>query len=103
MAAPKSMNPAQFLREQAEAADPDVLRAMVKTFADALMSAEADGICGAPYGQRSDERVNSRNGYRQREWDTRAGTEAVAICGRLRMGLRAFVLDEDHGEGVPPS
>jgi putative transposase len=34
MTAPKSMNPAEFLREQAESADPDVLRAMVKTFAD---------------------------------------------------------------------
>jgi hypothetical protein len=75
------MNPAEFLREQAEVAGPDVLRAMVKTFADALMSAEADAICGAPYGQRSDERTNQRNGYRAREWDTRAGTEAVALSG----------------------
>ena len=37
---------------------------MVKTFADALMSAEADAACGAAYGERSDERINSRNGYR---------------------------------------
>jgi len=41
---------------------------------EALMGAEADAICGAPYGARSAERVNSRNGYRPREWDTRAGT-----------------------------
>ena len=79
MTAPKSRDPAQFLREQAACADPDVLRAMVKTFADALMSAEVDGICGALYGQRSDERVNSRNGYRMREWDTRAGTVELAV------------------------
>jgi putative transposase len=85
MTAPKSMNPAEFLREQAESAGPDVLRAMVKTFADALMSAEADVLCGAPYGQRSEDRTNSRNGYRPREWDTRAGTIELAIP-KLRSG-----------------
>src|ERR671929_1155318 len=58
---------------------------MVKTFAEALMSAEADAICGAPYGQRSEDRVNSRNGYRSREWDTRAGTIELAIP-KLRQG-----------------
>jgi len=57
----------------------------VKTFADALMSAEADTACGAGYGERSPERVNSRNGYRPREWDTRAGTIELAIP-KLRSG-----------------
>jgi putative transposase len=85
MTAPKSVDPAGFLREQLESASPDVLRAMVKTFAEALMSAEADAVCGAPYGQRSEERVNSRNGYRVREWDTRAGTVELAIP-KLRQG-----------------
>src|SRR2546421_11106611 len=85
MTAPKSMDPVQFLREQADTAGPDVLRAMVKTFADALMSAEADAVCGAPYGQRSGERTNHRNGYRPREGDTRAGTIELAIP-KLRQG-----------------
>jgi putative transposase len=85
MTAPKSIDPATFLREQLESASPDLLRDMVKTFADALMSAEADAICGAPYGARSDERTNSRNGYRAREWDTRAGTVELAIP-KLRSG-----------------
>jgi transposase-like protein len=58
---------------------------MVKTFAEALMSAEADAMCGAPYGERSDERTNQRNGYRAREWDTRAGTVELAIP-KLRQG-----------------
>jgi putative transposase len=58
---------------------------MVKTFADALMSAEADAVCGAPYGQPSPERVSRRNGYRVREWDTRAGTVELAIP-KLREG-----------------
>src|SRR5688572_17052469 len=85
MTAPKIVNPAELLREQLDSASPDMLRAMVKTFADALMSADADAICGAPYGVRSDERVNSRNGYRAREWDTRAGTVELAIP-KLRTG-----------------
>jgi transposase-like protein len=80
MTAPKSGDPAGLLREQLDSASPDLLREMVKTFAEALMSAEADAVCGAPYGQRSEDRTNSRNGYRAREWDTRAGTEAVALC-----------------------
>ncbi|GAA4638950.1 IS256-like element IS1081 family transposase [Actinoallomurus vinaceus] len=58
---------------------------MVKTMAEALMSAEADALCGAEYGQRSGERVNRRNGYRERDWDTRAGTIELAIP-KLRSG-----------------
>ena len=85
MAVPNSVDTGAFLREQLESASPDLLRTMVKTFAEALMSAEADALCGAPYGERSEERVNSRNGYRAREWDTRAGTVELAIP-KLRQG-----------------
>jgi hypothetical protein len=54
--------------------------AMVWTFADALLSAEADALRNAEYGgQVGDERVNHRNGYRAREWDTRAGTVELAV------------------------
>ena len=85
MAAHDSVDAAGFLREQLESASPDLLRAMVKSFADALMSAEADAVCGAPYGQRSEERTNRRNGYRAREWDTRVGTVELAVP-KLRQG-----------------
>ena len=85
MAAHDSVDAAGFLREQLESASPDLLRAMVKSFADALMSAEADAVCGAPYGQRSEERTNRRNGYRSREWDTRVGTVELAVP-KLRQG-----------------
>src|SRR3954452_14048084 len=85
MTAPKSVDPTVFLREQLASASPDLLREMVKTFADALMSAEADAVCGAAYGERSEERTNSRNGYRPRDWDTRAGTVELAIP-KLRTG-----------------
>jgi putative transposase len=58
---------------------------MVTTFAEALMGAEADAVCGAGYGERSDDRTNTRNGYRPREWDTRAGSISLAIP-KLRQG-----------------
>ena len=85
MAVPVSVDAAGLIREHLECASPDMLRAMVKTFAEALMSAEADAMCGAAYGQRSEERTNQRNGYRPREWDTRAGTVELAIP-KLRTG-----------------
>jgi hypothetical protein len=58
---------------------------MLTTFINTLMSAEADAVCGAAYGQPSPDRVNVRNGYRHREFDTRAGTLDVAIP-KLREG-----------------
>jgi transposase-like protein len=75
---------AQF--EQALAsASPDLLREMIRGFAQQMMDAGAGGLCGAGYGEVSPERVNSRNGYRPREWDTRAGTVELAIP-KLRQG-----------------
>ena len=49
------------------------------------MSAEADAVCGAGYGERSPERVNRRNGYRERDWDTRVGSIELAVP-KLREG-----------------
>jgi putative transposase len=54
-------------------------------FIQALMSADADAVCGAPYGVGSTERTNSCNGYRSRDFDTRAGSVEVAIP-KLREG-----------------
>jgi putative transposase len=85
MAARPSVDVSGWLDTQLAQASPDLLRAMLRTFAEALMSAEADAVCGAGYGQRSPERVNSRNGYRQRDWDTRAGTVELEIP-KLRQG-----------------
>ena len=85
MTAPSSIDPAHFLHEQLAQASPDLLRQMLTTFINTLMSAEADAVCGAEYGTRSAERTNTRNGYRAREFDTRAGTLDVAIP-KLRSG-----------------
>jgi putative transposase len=80
-----TMDVSGWLRKQLEDADPDLLRAMVKEFAEALMGAEADALCGAGYGERSPERVNRRNGYRERDWDTRVGSIELALP-KLREG-----------------
>ena len=80
-----TMELSSWLRKQLEEASPDLLRAMVQDFAEALMGAEADALCGAAYGERSPERVNRRNGYRERDWDTRVGTIELQIP-RLRAG-----------------
>src|SRR4051794_38733232 len=85
MTAPSSIDPTRFLHEQLGSASPDLLRQMLTTFMNTLMSAEADAVCGAPYGEISPERTNVRNGYRHREFDTRAGTLEVAIP-KLREG-----------------
>jgi putative transposase len=85
MTVPTIIDPDLPWIEQIDRAEPDVLRALLKTFVQTLMSAEADAICGAPYGARSDDRTNSRNGYRPRDWDTRAGSMELAIP-RLRSG-----------------
>ncbi|MCY0905535.1 IS256 family transposase [Arthrobacter sp. H14-L1] len=85
MTAPYSIDPTRFLSEQLEQASPDLLRQMLQTFITALMGAEADAVCGAEYGRPSTDRVNSRNGYRHRDFDTRAGTLDVAIP-KLRQG-----------------
>src|SRR6266498_3218025 len=79
------MDVSSWLRKQLEEAHPDLLRVMVKDFAEALMSADADAVCGAGYGERSPERVNRRNGYRERDWDTRVGSIELALP-RLREG-----------------
>ena len=86
MAASNSVNDVSgWLDERLAGASPDLLRVMVKQFAETLMAAEADAVCGAGYRERRSERVNSRNGYRLRDWDTRAGSIELAIP-KLRTG-----------------
>jgi transposase-like protein len=85
MAAAPSIDLSGWMSEHLEQASPDLLRAMLSSFIEALMGADADAICNAGYGERTDARTNTRNGYRHRDWDTRAGTIDVAIP-KLRSG-----------------
>jgi putative transposase len=71
----------KWLEEDAD----DMLRQMLRVFAQVLMGADADQLCGAEHGSRSSERVNHRNGYRGRRWDTRVGTIDLMIP-KLRKG-----------------
>ena len=79
-------NPTMALAELAEkGADIDMLRQMVQFMAQRLMELDVDGRCGAGYDEKSPERLNSRNGYRDRSWDTRAGSVELKIP-KLRQG-----------------
>jgi len=75
----------EFLRKKVVDADGDVLRELMIELIQMLMSAEANGACRADYGSRSEERVNHRNGYRDRPFDTRLGTLDLKVP-RLRRG-----------------
>lgn len=87
MTVPSIFGAAEWLRNHLESpdSDGDLVRGMLQMVAQALMSADASAQCQAGYGERTDERVNSRNGYRERRWDTRAGSIELAIP-KLRTG-----------------
>ena len=80
-----SMDLWSWFRKYLEDADADLLRVMMQEFAERLMGADANARCGAEKGERSTERVNQRNGYRERRWDTRVGTIDLHIP-KLRQG-----------------
>jgi putative transposase len=65
--------------------DGDLLREMIQFVAQRLMDMDVETLCGAAYGERSAERANSRNGYRERIWETRAGAVELKLP-KLRTG-----------------
>ena len=66
-------------------ADADLVREMLAFAAERMMDMEIEAKTGAPAGTRSADRLNHRNGYRERDWDTRAGRIELAIP-KLRKG-----------------
>jgi putative transposase len=62
-----------------KSSDTELLREMVGFAAQRLMELEVEGLTGAAHGERSPERINYRNGYRERDWETRAGTVELRI------------------------
>jgi len=68
-----------------KSSDTDLLREMIGFTAQRLMALEVEGLTGAAPGERSPDRINQRNGYRDRVWETRAGTVELHIP-KLRKG-----------------
>jgi transposase-like protein len=68
-----------------KSSDADLVREMVGFAAHRLMEIEVESLTGAPHGARDPERINQRNGYRERSWETRAGTVELRIP-KLRKG-----------------
>jgi putative transposase len=68
-----------------KASDADILREMIAFAAERLMALEVGVLTNAPYGEKSAARLAQRNGYRERDWHTRAGTVELRIP-KLRTG-----------------
>jgi len=85
MTAAHIVDPARLLGEALAEASPDLMRSLLQTMINALLSADADAVLGAEYGRPPPGRMAQRNGYRHRDLDTRVGTIDVAIP-KLRKG-----------------
>ena len=85
MTAPHIVDPHGLLAQALSDASPDLMRELLQTMINALLSADADAVAGAEWGKPSPDRTVQRNGYRHRDLDTRVGTVDVAVP-KLRQG-----------------
>ena len=88
-AAPHDIDPARFLQDQLTQASPDLMRDMLSTFINALLSAQADSVCGAEYGSRDPDRATPATGTATASWTlewgpsmSRSQSCARAACSR---------------------
>jgi transposase-like protein len=72
-----------------KSSDADLLREMIGFASQRLMELEIESLTGAGHGERSADRINYRNGYRERDWETRAGTVSCVFrsCARAATTL----------------
>ena len=85
MTAPHIVDPAGLLGDALSEASPDLMRSLLQSIINTLLSADADAVVGAEWGRPSPGRTTQRNGYRHRDLDTRVGTIDVAVP-KLRQG-----------------
>jgi hypothetical protein len=96
------------LKELADkGSDADLLREMLAFITAQLMEMEVEGLTGAAHGARTGERTNQRNGYRDRKWETRAGTVDVRIVNAgaklgQRPGVKVGHLRFEHDKARKP-
>lgn len=83
--APHIVRPYELFTQAVGNASPDLLRTLLQTLIDMLLSADADTVLGAQYGIPTPDRVGQRNGYRTRPLDTRLGAIDVRVP-KLRWG-----------------
>ncbi len=100
MTAPHIVDPAGLLAEALSEASPDLMRSLLQTMINALLSADADTVVGAEWGKPNPDWTAQRNGYRHRELDTRVGTVDVAIpsCARAPTSRKWL----HHYQGLDP-
>jgi putative transposase len=82
---PHHIDPSTYLDDLLTQASPDLMRQMLQSFINQILSTQADQICGVDYATTSQARTNTRNGHRHRDLDTRVGTVDVAVP-KLRSG-----------------
>ena len=88
------------LSELAEkGADADLLREMIQYVAQRMMDMDVESLCAAGYAERSPERLNSRNGYRERLWDTCAGSVDLKIP---KLRAKAAISPVSSRRDAPP-
>jgi hypothetical protein len=86
--------PTMSLDELAEkGADTDLLREMIQFVAQRMMEMDAESLCAAAYGERSPDRANSRNGYRERLWETRSGSVDLKIPTTQKLTRQSIVVN----------
>jgi putative transposase len=92
-----SMDFLGMLRNKLEEAPPDALREIVSSTIQLLMSAEADALCGADYGERSDDRIDSRNGLgvSTRRVETLVQQLGIKGISKSQVSVMAKSLDEE--------
>ncbi len=81
----KKVGPLDLLFNTISQSQPEMLRKGLMSLLELFMDHEVREICGAEMGERTQDRMNQRNGYRERDFETRMGTVSLAIP-KLRQG-----------------